>query len=86
MIGSGKHFPGLGEANLDTHHELPSVNKPLRKMWEEDLVPYRVLRRELPMVLVGHANYPAVTKDGLPASLSRNGSPMFCEKGLAIAV
>ncbi len=71
VIGSGKHFPGLGEANLDTHHELPSVNKPLRKMWEEDLVPYRVMRRELPMVLVGHANYPAVTKDGLPASLSR---------------
>src|SRR5215470_16701854 len=21
VIGSGKHFPGLGEANLDTHHE-----------------------------------------------------------------
>ena len=20
---SAKHFPGLGEANLDTHHELP---------------------------------------------------------------
>jgi beta-N-acetylhexosaminidase len=71
VIGSGKHFPGLGEANLDTHHELPSVNKTLRRMWEEDLVPYRNMRRELPMVLVGHANYPAVTQDGLPASLSR---------------
>jgi beta-N-acetylhexosaminidase len=71
VIGSGKHFPGLGEANLDTHHELPSVNKTLRRMWEEDLVPYRIMRRELPMVLVGHANYPAITQDGLPASLSR---------------
>ena len=71
VIGSGKHFPGLGEANLDTHHELPSVNKPLRRMWDEDLVPYRSMRRELPMVLVGHANYPAITKDGLPASLSK---------------
>ncbi len=71
VIGAGKHFPGLGEANLDTHHELPAVNKSLRRMWEEDLVPYRTMRRELPMVLVGHANYPAVTKDGLPASLSK---------------
>jgi beta-N-acetylhexosaminidase len=71
VIGSGKHFPGLGEANLDTHHELPSVNKPLRRLWAEDLVPYRAMRRELPMVLVGHANYPAVTQDGLPATLSR---------------
>jgi beta-N-acetylhexosaminidase len=71
VIGVAKHFPGLGEANLDTHHELPSVNKSLRRMWTEDLVPYRTMRRELPMVLVGHANYPTITKDGLPASLSK---------------
>ena len=25
VIGSAKHFPGLGEANLDTHQELPSI-------------------------------------------------------------
>ncbi|HEY1263206.1 MAG TPA: beta-N-acetylhexosaminidase [Terriglobales bacterium] len=71
VIGAGKHFPGLGEANLDTHAELPSVSKSLRKMWGEDLVPYRLLRRELPMVLVGHANYSAVTKRRTPASLSK---------------
>ena len=71
VIGAAKHFPGLGEANLDTHHELPSVNKSFQKLWSEDLVPYRVMRRELPMVLVGHANYPTVTRDGAPASLSK---------------
>lgn len=71
VIGAGKHFPGLGEANLDTHLELPSVDKSLRKMWDEDLVPYRTMRRELPMVLIGHANYTAVTKDKLPASMSK---------------
>src|SRR5450755_4424716 len=41
VLGCGKHFPGLGAASLDTHHELPSVDKPLRKLWNEDLVPYR---------------------------------------------
>lgn len=71
VIGAAKHFPGLGEANLDTHHELPSVEKPWKRLWEEDIYPYRALRRDLPMVLVGHANYPAVTHDGTPASLSR---------------
>jgi len=71
VIGAGKHFPGLGEADLDTHAELPSVTKAFRQMWEQDLLPYRTLRRELLMILVGHANYPRVTKDRAPASLSK---------------
>jgi beta-N-acetylhexosaminidase len=73
VLGCGKHFPGLGEANLDTHHELPSVEKTLRKLWAEDLVPYRSLslRRELPFVMVSHAAFPAVTKERTPASLSK---------------
>src|SRR3981081_4405576 len=73
VLGCGKHFPGLGEATLDTHHELPNVDKPLRELWDEDLVPYRSLslRRELPMVMVSHAAFPAVTKQRTPASLSQ---------------
>ncbi len=69
--GCGKHFPGLGEANLDTHHELPSVEKSFKKLWAEDLAPYRLLRRELPLVMISHAAFPAVTKDRTPASLSK---------------
>jgi beta-N-acetylhexosaminidase len=71
VVGSAKHFPGLGEANLDTHHELPSVNKSWKQLWAADIFPYRTMRRELPMILVGHANYPEVTHDHSPASLSR---------------
>jgi beta-N-acetylhexosaminidase len=71
VLGCGKHFPGLGEANLDTHHELPSVEKSFKKLWEEDLVPYRALRRELPFVMVSHAAFPPTTKERMPASLSK---------------
>jgi beta-N-acetylhexosaminidase len=71
ILGCGKHFPGLGEATLDTHHDLPIVEKPLRKLWEQDLVPYRMLRRELPFVMVSHAAFPTVTKERTPASLSK---------------
>lgn len=72
VLGCGKHFPGLGEANLDTHKELPAVHKSWSKMWTEDLLPYRKLRGQLPFVMVAHAAYPEVTTDTLPASLSRN--------------
>ena len=71
VFGCGKHFPGLGEATLDTHKKLPSVQKPLRKMWDQDLVPYRSLKRELPFVMISHAAFPSVTKKQIPASLSK---------------
>jgi beta-N-acetylhexosaminidase len=71
VIGAGKHFPGLGEGNLDSHHELPVIKKSFNQLWEEDLAPYRMMKRELPMVLVNHANYPDITHDPLPASLSK---------------
>jgi len=49
---------------------LPLINKSWKRLWEEDLHPYRALRREMAFVMVAHAAYPAVTKTGIPASLS----------------
>ena len=70
VLGCGKHFPGLGEGTLDSHHELPVIEKSWKKLWEQDLVPYRLLRRRLQFVMVSHAAYPRVTGDGTSASLS----------------
>jgi beta-N-acetylhexosaminidase len=71
VLGCGKHFPGLGEGKLDSHQELPVIEKSLKKLWAEDLVPYRTLRRQLPFVMISHAAYPQVTHDQTPASLSK---------------
>jgi beta-N-acetylhexosaminidase len=71
VLGCGKHFPGLGEGKLDSHHELPVIGKPLRRLWAEDLLPYCALRTQMPMVMIAHAAYPQVTKDHTPASLSK---------------
>jgi beta-N-acetylhexosaminidase len=71
VLGCGKHFPGLGEGKLDSHHDLPVMEKPLKKLWTEDMLPYRMLRTQMPMVMVSHAAYPSVTKDRTPASLSK---------------
>jgi beta-N-acetylhexosaminidase len=71
VLGCGKHFPGLGEGNLDSHHALPVIGKSWKKLWAEDLAPYRALRRELPFVMVSHAAYPAITGENVPASLSK---------------
>lgn len=71
VLGCGKHFPGLGEGTLDSHHDLPVIDKPLRKLWAEDLLPYRLLHASLPLVMISHAAYPQVTHDRAPASLSK---------------
>ncbi|MHB8215306.1 MAG: beta-N-acetylhexosaminidase [Candidatus Sulfotelmatobacter sp.] len=71
VLGCGKHFPGLGEGTLDSHHELPVIKKSLKKLWTEDLAPYRTLRAQLPMIMISHAAYPLVTTDRTPASLSK---------------
>ncbi|MCU1284787.1 MAG: Beta-N-acetylhexosaminidase [Acidobacteriales bacterium] len=71
VLGCGKHFPGLGEANLDSHHAMPVLQKSWNKLWDEDLLPYRKLHKEFPFVMVAHAAYPMVTTNGTPASLSQ---------------
>ncbi len=71
VLGCGKHFPGLGEGTLDSHHDLPVIEKSLKKLWAEDLFPYRTLRAQMPMVMIAHAAYPQVTHDKTPASLSK---------------
>ncbi|MGA7926117.1 MAG: beta-N-acetylhexosaminidase [Candidatus Sulfotelmatobacter sp.] len=71
VLGCGKHFPGLGEGRLDSHHELPVIEKTLKRLWAEDLLPYRMLRAQMPLVMISHAAYPLVTHDQTPASLSK---------------
>jgi beta-N-acetylhexosaminidase len=71
VAGCGKHFPGLGEGKLDSHFALPVIEKSFKKIWAEDLAPYRMLRGRLPFVMVSHAAYPAVTREKSPASLSK---------------
>ena len=58
MLGCGKHFPGLGEGKLDSHHELPVIEKSLKQLWAEDLLPYRMLSAATSV------------RDGLPRGVS----------------
>lgn len=72
VLGCGKHFPGLGGADLDTHKELPAIQRTWDQLWSEDLKPYRELSKAVPFVMVAHATYPKASKKDArtPASLS----------------
>lgn len=70
VVGCGKHFPGLGGGNLDSHAETPQIRRKWEDLWREDLAPYRALREEMPMVMVNHASYPLTPSKNLPATAS----------------
>ncbi len=71
VAGCGKHFPGLGEGKLDSHKALPVVHKSWKALWDEDLLPYRLLNKQLPFVMVAHCAFPEVTGEQVPASISK---------------
>jgi len=70
VVGCGKHFPGLGGGTRDSHLETPAIRRRGREIWRDDLEPYRVLRDELPMVMVNHAAYLETPGKSRPASVS----------------
>jgi beta-N-acetylhexosaminidase len=70
VAGCGKHFPGLGSASGDTHFVTPEIRRTFKQIWDEDLVPYRELHRQMPMIMTNHAAYPETKSRNVPASAS----------------
>jgi len=66
VIGCGKHFPGLGSGQKDSHKELPSVEKDEREMWQVDLQPFRALASTLPIIMVAHVYCPGLERAFAP--------------------
>ncbi len=72
ILACGKHFPGWGSVPLENPHGLPVSGKPMADLWCEDLVPFRELLPQLPMILMSNAAYKAYDfDDAQPASLSQ---------------
>lgn len=77
VVGAGKHFPGLGAAAIDSHSELPTVDRTRDELLKHEVAPYTELfskiNARLNAVIIAHCHYPAF--DGpapLPSSLSKN--------------
>lgn len=70
MAACGKHFPGHGAVEADSHHEIPVDGRPLERILQEDAAPYGWLGDlVLPSVMPAHVIYPEV--DAAPAGFSQ---------------
>jgi beta-N-acetylhexosaminidase len=71
MVATGKHFPGHGDTGVNSHLALPVVPASRARLDTVELVPFRAaVRAGVPLVMVGHAVYPALDPDHI-ASQSR---------------
>jgi beta-N-acetylhexosaminidase len=70
MANCGKHFPGHGWAEADSHVDLPTDTRTLDAIMAADASPYRFLGPMLAGVMPAHVVYPAVAPE--PAGFSRH--------------
>ncbi len=68
MANCGKHFPGHGFVQADSHHEIPVDNRSLEEIINEDAMPYLWMGIGLSGVMPAHVVYPKV--DSYPAGFS----------------
>ncbi|WP_199200178.1 glycoside hydrolase family 3 N-terminal domain-containing protein [Adhaeribacter arboris] len=73
VMATAKHFPGHGDVAVDSHLDLPVINKTLPQLEDLELYPFRQLIKEgVGSVMVAHLYIPAIdTIRNQATSLSR---------------
>ncbi|TFH39407.1 MAG: hypothetical protein E4G96_09140, partial [Chrysiogenales bacterium] len=70
-IAVGKHFPGHGDTNKDSHLTLPVIHYGLDRLNRVELVPFRkAVRAGVDGIMTAHIAYPAILGTNDPATLS----------------
>jgi beta-N-acetylhexosaminidase len=69
MANCGKHFPGHGWAEADSHVAIPVDERSLEEILNDDTKPYEWLDLSLASVMPAHVIYPKVDEN--PAGFSR---------------
>ena len=74
VLATGKHFPGHGGIDEDSHKETPEKLSTVEQLEASDLVPFVQMRKRFGdnwAVMLGHIAYPKIDASGLPATFSK---------------
>ncbi|GAB3463564.1 hypothetical protein GCM10027321_26330 [Massilia terrae] len=65
-----KHFPGHGDTHVDSHRDLPTVDKSLDELERFEFAPFRMASASASAMMTAHIVYPALDAEQ-PATMSR---------------
>lgn len=72
IMTSAKHFPGHGDVAVDSHYDLPIINKSKAELDSLELYPFReAIKAGIPSVMAAHLSVPAIDNTAnRPTSIS----------------
>ncbi len=72
VLSVGKHFPGHGDTNVDSHLGLPEIDKALDELKKCELVPFKdLINSGISAIMTAHILFPQIESTGVPATMSR---------------
>lgn len=74
IMACAKHFPGHGDVDVDSHLDLPVINKSLAELDSLELIPFRAaFKAGIGSVMIAHLYIPAIDNTANKAtSISKN--------------
>ncbi|MBL0357665.1 MAG: glycoside hydrolase family 3 [Chitinophagaceae bacterium] len=73
VMACAKHFPGHGDVAVDSHLDLPVINKSMEQLDSLELYPFReIFKAGVSSVMVAHLSIPAIdSSKNRPTSISK---------------
>jgi beta-N-acetylhexosaminidase len=74
VMACAKHFPGHGDVSVDSHYDLPIINKSMQQLDSLELYPFRqIFNAGIGSVMIAHLSIPAIDNTpNKPTSISKN--------------
>jgi len=74
VMACAKHFPGHGDVSVDSHYDLPIINKSMAQLDSLELYPFRqIFNAGIGSVMIAHLSIPAIDNTpNKPTSISKN--------------
>lgn len=74
LVSTGKHFPGHGDTETDSHLALPTISHDYSRLDSVELAPFRhTINEGMQSIMSAHISFPNISEnEGLPGTLDRS--------------